>query len=58
MATAIVLVNTNTLVTFFEITSIENSIPAIGLQNNVVTPAAIPAPINTVLYLCKKTDCR
>ncbi|MNR07449.1 hypothetical protein D3C85_1235670 [compost metagenome] len=37
-------------VTFLEITSKANKIPAIGLLNKAVTPAATPAQISSVLY--------
>ena len=40
-------------VTFLEITSSANKIPAIGLLKSAVTPAATPAQINSVLYLRK-----
>ena len=54
MATAIKLEIKKALVTFFEMTSNAKRIPAIGLPNKAVTPAATPAQINSVLY-CLKT---
>ena len=54
--TAIRFVSINARVTFFEITSSENRIPAIGLLNKAVIPAATPAQINSVLY-CLNTFC-
>lgn len=50
METAIILEITKALVTFLEITSRANKIPAIGLLKSAVTPAATPAQINSVLY--------
>lgn len=52
--TATMLVSNKILFTLFEITSIENKIPAIGLPNKAVIPAAIPAQTNCVLYFLKK----
>ncbi|MNS13435.1 hypothetical protein D3C72_450300 [compost metagenome] len=43
-------------VTFRETTSKAKRIPAIGLLNKAVTPAATPAQINSVLY-CLNTFC-
>ena len=40
----------NARVNFLEITSNEKRIPAIGLLNRTVIPAAIPAQISSVLY--------
>ena len=54
METAITLEIMKARVTFREITSTANNIPAIGLPNKAVTPAATPAQINSVLY-CLKT---
>ncbi len=48
--TAIKLAITNARVTFLEITSRANKIPAIGLLNKAVIPAATPAQISSVLY--------
>ena len=51
MATAIVFVNIDVRFTFLEMTSNANSIPAMGLLNKAVIPAATPAQIRAVLYL-------
>ena len=52
-AIAINVVRKNVFVVFFAMTSIANKIPAIGLQNSAVIPAATPAEINSVLYFLK-----
>ena len=56
VATAIKFVIKKVLFIFLEITSNAKRIPARGLLNKAVTPAAIPAQINSVLY-CLKTFC-
>ncbi len=52
-AIAVKVVRKKILVVFLAMTSIANKIPASGLQNKAVIPAATPAEINSVLYFLK-----